>query len=64
MAMKRKKKRRRVVSAPGPGRNLALRPGGGPHTSDEDKRASDKVRREIQEQRDERQEREPPEGSE
>ena len=63
MAVKRKKKRRRAVSPPGPGRNLALRPGGGPHALDEDKRAGDKVRREIEEQRDERQEREPPEGS-
>ena len=62
MAVKRKKKRRRAVSPPGRGRNLALRPGGGPHALDEDKRAGDKVRREIEEQRDDGSA-SPPEGS-
>jgi hypothetical protein len=48
--MKRKKKRR-SPSAPGLGRNLALRPGGGPHVPEEEKRASDRLRREIEDQR-------------
>jgi hypothetical protein len=53
-----KRKKPRSPSPPGPGRNLAVRPGGGPHVLDEDKRASDRLRREIEEQRVEREERE------
>jgi hypothetical protein len=49
-----KKKKRRSPSPPGLGRNLALRPGGGTHVPDEEKRASDRVRREIEEQREDR----------
>jgi hypothetical protein len=47
----KKKRKRLFVSPPGPGRNLALRPGGGPHAAEEEKRARDKLRREIEEQR-------------
>ncbi len=50
--------KRKRVRMPGPGRNLAVRPGGGPHKLDEEKRASDRKRREIEEQRDEAEERE------
>jgi hypothetical protein len=47
--MARKRKRRLVP--PGPGRNLALRPGGGPHRAREEKRVPERERREIDEQR-------------
>jgi hypothetical protein len=46
-----KRKKRRSPSAPGLGRNLALRPGGGTHVPEEEKRASDQLRREIEDQR-------------
>ncbi len=51
-----KRKKRRSPSPPGIGRNLAVRPGGGPHTTDEEKRTSDRIRREIDEQRQEAEE--------
>ena len=46
-----KRKKRRSPSAPGLGRNLAVRPGGGPHVPEEEKRAGDRLRREIEDQR-------------
>jgi hypothetical protein len=46
-----KRKKHRSPSAPGLGRNLAVRPGGGPHVPEEEKRASERLRREIEDQR-------------
>ena len=46
----KKKRKRRLSSRPALGRNVALRPGGGPHTPEEEKRAAEKLRREIEEQ--------------
>jgi len=47
----KKKRKPRPVTPPGPGRNLAIRPGGGPHAEESEKRARDKLRREVDEQR-------------
>lgn len=49
-----KKRRRRSSRGPALGRNLALRPGGGTHRPAQEKRAADRERREIDEQREER----------
>ena len=57
-----KRKKRRSHSPPGLGRNFAVRPGAGPHTTEEEKRASDRVRREIDEQRQETEEPDEEEG--
>jgi hypothetical protein len=54
-------KRKQGVRPPGPGRNLAIRPGGGPHRTDEEKRVADRERREIEEQREDADEQEEPE---
>ncbi|MCL4290083.1 MAG: hypothetical protein KJ051_07385 [Thermoleophilia bacterium] len=48
--MKRRRKRKGLLTPPGPGRNLALRPGGGPHRPQAEKRARDRLRRELGEQ--------------
>jgi hypothetical protein len=58
-----KRKRRRSHSPPGLGRNLAVRPGGGPHVPDEEKRASDRIRREIDEELEDLEDLEEPEDS-
>ena len=50
-AGQKRKRKRRVLTPPGPGRNLAIRPGGGPHAEESEKRARDKLRREVEEQR-------------
>ena len=47
--MKRKRRRKGLLTPPGPGRNLAVRPGGGTHRPDADKRARDRLRRELDE---------------
>jgi hypothetical protein len=49
-----KKRSRRRSRGPALGRNLALRPGGGAHRPAEEKRAADRERREIDEQREDR----------
>jgi hypothetical protein len=54
MARKRHRKR---PAPPSPGRNLAVRPGGGPHTLASEKRKADRMRREIDELREEADER-------
>ena len=53
MAAKRKPKRKRSPARPALGRNLAVRPGAGAHKPDAEKRASDKLREEIEEQHEE-----------
>jgi hypothetical protein len=47
---KKRKPTKPFLSPPGPGRNLAVRPGAGPHAEEADKRARAKLRREIEEQ--------------
>ena len=49
--MKPRTKRKKLPAPPALGRNLALRPGGGAHTPEGEKRAAEKRRREIEEQR-------------
>jgi hypothetical protein len=51
MAGKRKPKRKRSPVRPALGRNLAVRPGAGTHKPDAEKRASEKLRADIEEQR-------------
>ncbi|MCC6224581.1 MAG: hypothetical protein IT201_13950 [Thermoleophilia bacterium] len=45
--MKRKRRRKGPLVPPGPGRNLAVRPGGGTHRPDAEKRARERLRREL-----------------
>ena len=47
--MKRRPKKR--LSRPALGRNLAVRPGAGPHKPAREKRRADRLRREIDEQK-------------
>jgi len=47
-----KPKKARIVRTPGAGRNEALRPGGGPHRSAQEKRAADRLRRDVDERLD------------
>jgi len=49
-----KKKHSKRPKAPSPGRNLAVRSGGGSHTLDAEKREADRLRHEIEEQRQDR----------
>jgi hypothetical protein len=55
--MRKRKRNRPSIARPSLGRNLAVRPGAGAHASDEEKRAADRLRREIEEQERERSER-------
>jgi hypothetical protein len=47
-----KRRPKKPLSQPALGRNLAVRPGAGPHKLAGEKRKSDRLRREIDEQRD------------
>jgi hypothetical protein len=49
--MRKQKRKTPSIARPKLGRNLAVRPGAGAHAPDEEKRAADKIRREIEEQR-------------
>jgi hypothetical protein len=52
MTARRKTKKRKltgIVRAPGAGRNEAIRPGAGTHRSAAEKRAANKLRRELDE---------------
>lgn len=51
MAIRRKAKRRSggIVRVPGTGRNEAIRPGAGAHRPPDDKRAADRLRRDLDE---------------
>jgi hypothetical protein len=49
--MKKKRRKRSSLSPPALGRNFARRSGGGVHKPEQDKRAEEKLRREIEEGR-------------
>jgi hypothetical protein len=49
-----RKRKQPALARPALGRNLAVRPGAGAHTPAEEKRAADKLRREVEEQERER----------
>jgi hypothetical protein len=57
--VRKRKRNKPSISRPALGRNLAVRPGAGAHTPEEEKRASEKLRHEIEEQERERSERDP-----
>ena len=48
--MRKRRRKQRSLARPALGRNLAVRPGAGAHTPEEEKRAADKLRREIDDQ--------------
>jgi len=54
MAKKRKLRRRAAIPRPALGRNPAVRPGAGPHALEAEKRAAEKLRRELEEQAEDR----------
>ena len=48
--MKGRRKKKEKLSPPALGRNLAVRPGAGPHTPAPEKRKAERLRREIDDQ--------------